>query len=58
MAGFFRKENATLIGMIAVGIMLIIGIALRWEYVSSEAAGSFKGLFRKADTTQVATPKP
>ena len=56
MIAWLRKQNATVIGMLIIAIMLLIGIILRWDYISHEAASSFKGLFEKPDSTQVITP--
>jgi len=44
--------------MIVIIVMLIIGIILRWEFVSKEAGDAFKSRFEKDRTEQqVDTPQ-
>lgn len=51
MIAWLKKQNATTIGMIIVGLLMIVGIILRWDYIKAEAGGAFKSLFERPDTT-------
>lgn len=39
--------------MIVIIVMLIIGIILRWEFVSKEAGDAFKSRFEKSASKEI-----
>ena len=55
MIKWFKEQNATTKGMIIVILLLVAGSIIRWDYVSNEVAGAFKGLFEKPKTENTVT---
>ena len=60
MLKWFKKQNTNVKLMIILIILFVIGIIIRWDYISGEITDSFTGLFEErggADSIQAVPDK-
>ena len=50
---WFKAQNATVKGMVIFGLLMIIGIIVRWSAISGEIADAFSRLFSQPQQEQV-----
>lgn len=53
---WFKNQNSTVKGMVILALLMIIGIILRWDYITKELSITFNNMFPSQDKIEQVEP--